>query len=256
MFFDTHAHYDSEAFDDDRDALLTRLPSQGVSLILNPGCDEETSEMAVSYAEAYPYVYAAVGWHPHEANSMNGTGIDYLRRRAAHPKVAAIGEIGLDYHYDFAPRDVQRDVFERQLALAAELDLPVLIHDREAHADCLSIVKNFPGLRGVFHCYSGSRETARELYKLGFHISFTGVVTFKNARRSLEVVEEAPLDRLLLETDAPYMAPEPFRGKRSNSSMLRQIAEKIGDLRGLSYEEVAAITLRNGKALFGIGQQG
>ena len=252
MYFDTHAHYDDEAFDADRDELLEALPDRGVKLVVNPGCGRESSRTAVQLAECYSHVYAAVGWHPQEADGFDDKAENELRLLATRKKVVAIGEIGLDYHYDSSPREWQREVFARQMALARELDMPVIVHDREAHADCLEMVRAFPQVRGVFHCYSGSAELARTLIELGWYISFTGAVTFKNARRALESIQVVPPERIMIETDSPYLAPVPYRGKRNDSSLLPYIARVVADVKGLSLEETAALTLENGRRFFGI----
>ena len=224
--FDTHAHYDSGAFNGDRLELLAAMPSRGVELIVNPGCDLESSRTAVELSERFPFVYAAV---------------------------EAIGEIGLDYYWkDNPPREHQQQVFHKQLELAEELDLPVIVHDREAHHDCLEVVRAHPKVRGVYHCYSGSLEDAKVLVDRGWMLSFTGNITFKNARRAPEILKWLPLDRLMLETDAPYMAPEPWRGQRCDSTMIARSAETVAQLRGLTRDEVEEITLANGKKFFGI----
>ena len=256
LIFDTHAHYDDEAFDADREALLASMPENGVGLIVDPGCDLDTSRRAVEIAEQYPHVYAAVGWHPENCAPYTRERLDTLRAWAKNPKVVAIGEIGLDYYWEQnPPREFQQEVFRDQLALAQELGLPVIVHDRDAHADCLAIVKEFPQVRGVFHCFSGSAEMARQLVTRGWYIGFTGVITFKNARKAVEVVEDMPLSRLLLETDCPYMAPEPFRGKRNDSRYLYRMAERVAEIRGKTPEEIAKITLENGLRLFGIAEE-
>ena len=253
MYFDTHAHYDDDRFDNDRDELLGKMPKNGVELIVNPGCDEPSSLAAMDFAARYGHVYAAVGWHPENADSFGGGSLEKLKKWAQSPKVVAIGEIGLDYYYeDGADRDTQKRVFYAQLELARELGLPVIVHDREAHADCLAAAREFSGLRGVFHCYSGSAEMARQLVDLGWYLSFTGAVTFKNARRALEAIEVCPMERIMLETDSPYLAPVPHRGHRNDSTMLPFIAEVIAQVKHLSTEEVAAITLENGKRFFDI----
>ena len=253
MYFDTHAHYDDPAFQEDRESLLAALPRQGVSLVVNPGCDGPSSAAAVDYARRYAHMYAAVGWHPQAAAEFTPACLDQLRLWLREPKVRAIGEIGLDYHYDdAAPREVQRDVFRAQLELARELRVPVIVHDREAHGDCLALAEEFPGLRGVFHCYSGSAEMARRLLDLGWYLSFTGAVTFKNARKAPEVLALCPLDRMMLETDAPYLSPEPFRGRRNDSTRLPWIAQRIAEVKGISAEDVAAATAETGRRFFGI----
>ncbi len=258
MFFDTHAHYDSGQFKADRDTLLASLPRQGVDLVLNPGCDLESSRAAVDYARRYPHVYAAVGFHPSDCGSWTDSSLQWLELLATGcDKVRAIGEIGLDYYWkDNPPRSHQQAVLRAQLELAARLKLPVIIHDREAHQDCLNIVREavaqHPGLRGVYHCYSGGVEDAKTLVKLGWMLSFTGAITYKNARRSLEVIEMLPMDRIMIETDSPYLSPVPFRGKRNDSTHVRFVAEKIAEVKRLTLPEVAAITKENGKRFFDI----
>ena len=250
--FDTHAHYDSGAFNADRLELLAGMPQQDVALIVNPGCDLETSRTVVELADRFPFVYAAVGVHPSDCGPWQDSWVDELKALAAHPKVKAIGEIGLDYYWKEGPRDLQKEVFRAQLQLAKVLDLPVIVHDREAHADCLAIVREFPGVRGVFHCYSGSAEDAKTLVKLGWHLSFTGTITFKNARKAPEVIAAVPLERIMVETDSPYLTPEPFRGKRNDSGKVHLVAEAIARVKGMDPEEAAKITLENGKRFFRI----
>lgn len=253
LIFDTHAHYDDEAFDADREALLASMPEHGVGLILDPGCDLESSRRAVELARTYPRVYAAVGWHPENCAPYTEDSLDALRAWAREPKVVAIGEIGLDYYWEQnPPRELQQRVLRDQLALAQELDLPVIVHDREAHADSLAIVQEFPAVRGVFHCFSGSVEMARELLKRGWYLGFDGPVTYKSNKKAAEVLAVTPLDRILVETDSPYMAPEPCRGKRNDSSLLVYVLEKIAALKGVSAEEMTRITQENGCRLFGI----
>lgn len=253
LIFDTHAHYDDETFDADRDSLLAAMPQEGVGLILDPGCDIVTSKKAVALAAQYPHVYAAVGYHPENCAPYTPSDLDVLREMARNPKVVAIGEIGLDYYWEQnPPGELQQEVFRAQLVLAQELNLPVIVHDRDAHADCLAIVKEFPAVRGVFHCYSGSVEMARELWKLGWYTGFDGPVTYKNARKTVEVAQEVPMDQLLLETDSPYMAPVPVRGTRNDSRNIRHIAEKIAELRGMTANEVIRIAADNGRRLFAI----
>jgi len=252
MYFDTHAHYDDEAFDADRDSVIQSLPAAGVSLVLNAASDLNSSFETVALAEKYPFFYAAVGIHPHEASTMSREALDKLRALTLNKKVVAIGEIGLDYYYNFSPREEQKEAFRLQMALAQELNLPVIVHDRDAHEDILEIVRAFPGVRGVFHCYSGSLETAKELVKLGWYLSFTGAVTFKNARKAPEVVAWIPEDRLMIETDCPYLAPVPLRGKRNDSRNLKFIAERIAEIRGTTTEHIAEVTMRNGISFFGI----
>ena len=252
MLFDTHAHLDDSAFDADRAALLAALPGAGLSFVMNPGCSLASSRAAVALAEQYPYVYAAVGSHPDAADEVNDETIQAYRALAKHPRVLAIGEIGLDYHYEDIPRAIQQQAFRAQLALAAELDLPVIVHDPEAHADCLAIIGAYPQVTGVFHCFSGSAEMAKELVSKGWYIGFTGVLTFKNARKALEVAAALPLERIVLETDCPYMSPEPFRGKRNDPGKLYRMAQALAALRSLSEEEIQRITLENGRRLYRI----
>ncbi len=253
MLFDTHAHLDDRAFDADRDALLAGLAQRGVALVMNPGCSLESSRSAVALAQKYPFVYAAVGSHPDAADEVNdGVLEEYRKLCKLNDKVKAIGEIGIDYHYEDIPRQLQLKAFEAQLELAREVGLPVIVHEREAHEDGLALVRRHRDVTGVFHCFSGSAEMARQLTDLGWYIGFTGVLTFKNARRAIEAAQAIPLERIVLETDCPYMAPEPFRGKRNDPGYLYRMAEKLAQIRGLSVEEVHAITTENGKRLYRI----
>ena len=250
MLFDAHAHMDADAFDADRQELMAALPGRGISLVMNPGCSLESSLDAIALAERYDFVYAAVGSHPDVADEVDDALIARYRALCKHPKVKAIGEIGLDYHYEDIPRDIQQRAFRLQMELARELDLPVIVHEREAHEDGLRIVDEFPTVKGVFHCYSGSLEMAKELVKRGWYIGFTGVLTFKNARKALEVAAGIPLERIVIETDCPYMAPVPFRGKRNDPGLLCHMAEKLAEIRGITAKEAARITLENGKRLY------
>ena len=253
MLFDTHAHLDDRAFDADRDTLLAGLPEKGIRLVMNPGCSLTSSRNAVALAQRFPWVYAAVGSHPDAADEVNDTVLEEYRKLCKlNSKVKAIGEIGIDYHYEDIPRALQLKAFRAQMALAEELDLPVIVHERDAHEDGMAVVKAFPKVKGVFHCYSGSPEMARQLVAQGWYIGFTGVLTFKNARRAIETAQSIPIDRIVLETDCPYMAPEPFRGKRNDPGYLFRIAEKLAEIRGLSVEEVHRITTENGKRLYRI----
>ena len=252
--FDTHAHYDDSAFDGDRTALLSSMPEHGVELILDPGCDLSSSQKAVELAEQFPHVYAAVGVHPSECAGWQESWLDELRRLAACPKVRAIGEIGLDYYWEEnPPRDFQQAVFRKQLALASELDLPVIVHDREAHGDSLSIIREFPAVTGVFHCFSGSPEMAEELLKRGWYLGFDGPITYKNARRAPEVAAITPLERMVVETDAPYLSPVPVRGRRNDSRYLPHVIAKLAEWKGVTTEEMTRITCENGKRLFRLG---
>jgi len=251
MLFDTHAHLDDRAFDNDREALLAGLHDRQISLVMNPGCSLASSRNAVAMAEQYPWLYAAVGSHPDAADEVCEEVIEEYRKLCKlSSKVKAIGEIGLDYHYEDIPRQLQQKAFILQLELARELDLPVIVHERDAHEDGMAIVRDFPTVKGVFHCYSGSAEMARQLVDMGWYIGFTGVLTFKNARKALETAASIPLERIVLETDCPYMAPEPFRGKRNDPGYLYRMAEKLAELRGISVEEIHHITTENGKRLY------
>lgn len=252
MLFDTHAHYYAEQFAPDRDEVLSALSAANVGLVLCPGCDLESSRQSIALAEQYPFLYAAAGVHPEDALGLPDDWLEQVEAMTHHPKVKAVGEIGLDYYWQEVPRDLQKEVFRAQLALAQRLDMPVIVHDREAHGDSLAIVKEFPGVRGVFHCYSGSVEDAKTLIKLGWHLSFTGTITFKNARKAPEVIAAVPLDRIMVETDAPYMAPTPYRGKRCDSRYVYRMAETIAQIKGLTTQEVEEATTENGKRLFGI----
>ena len=251
MLFDTHAHLDDHAFDPDRDALLATLPGQGIGLLMNPGCSLAASRAACDLAREHSWIYAAVGSHPDAAAEVTPEVLEEYRRLIReNPKVKAIGEIGLDYHYEDVPRNIQQEAFLAQMELARETKLPVIVHERDAHADGMTVVRHFPEVTGVFHCYSGSLEMARELVERGWYIGFTGVLTFKNARRALEVAAGLPLDRIVLETDCPYMSPEPFRGKRNDPGRLYRMAEALSALRGLPVEEIETITMENGKRLY------
>ena len=252
MYFDTHAHYDDDAFDGDRHALLASMADGGVELIVNAGCSMPSTRRGQLLSHIYPFVYFSAGVHPHDARLMTEEDFDELRSIAKDPKCVAIGEIGLDYHYDFSPRDIQKKRFYEQMCLARELNKPVIIHEREACADVLDVVTQFKDIRGVYHCFSGSWETAKIILDQGWYLSFTGVITFKNARKALEVVEKMPADRLMIETDSPYLAPVPKRGKRNSSLNLNYIAAKAAEIRGLTPEELAKLTLENGKRFFGI----
>lgn len=253
MLFDTHAHMDDRAFDADREELLAALPGKGIGLLMNPGCSLESSRRASDLSQRYDYIYAAVGSHPDAADEVNQAVLEEYRRLCRqNARIRAIGEIGLDYHYEDIPRDVQRRAFRMQMALAGELGLPVIVHERDAHEDGVRIVEEFPEVTGVFHCYSGSAEMARWLVQRGWYIGFTGVLTFKNARRAVEVARAIPLERIVLETDSPYMSPEPFRGRRNDPGRLFRMAERLAEIRGLSVEEVQARTLENGKRLYRI----
>ncbi|MGN0999597.1 MAG: TatD family hydrolase [Faecousia sp.] len=253
MLFDTHAHLDDRAFDEDREALLKRLPEEGIALLMNPGCSLASSRNASRLAREYDYIYAAVGSHPDAADEVNDAVLEEYRKLCKlNPKIKAIGEIGLDYHYEDIPRDLQKTAFRAQMVLARELGLPVIVHEREAHEDGMKIVEEFPQVTGVFHCFSGSAEMAKELVKRGWYIGFTGVLTFKNARRAIEAACAIPIERIVLETDCPYMSPEPFRGRRNDPGKLYRMAQKLAEVRELPVEEIHRITLENGKRLYRI----
>ena len=252
MLFDTHAHLTDKKFNPDREEILHSLPAQGVGLVLNPGCDLPDSRAALALAQRHAHIYAAAGIHPHEADGVTPSVLPALEAIARNPKVRAIGEIGLDYHYDFSPRDVQQRVFREQLALARDLGLPVIVHDREAHEDCLCILRDFPSLRVLFHCYSGSADMARELVRRGYFLGFTGVITFSNAKKAAETVRFLPEDRILAETDAPYMAPVPFRGRRCEPAHVRRVVEEMARIREVSFPEMEALCWQNGVNFFGI----
>lgn len=250
--FDVHAHYDDEKFDEDRESLLDSLPQMGVKAVVNASVDLATAEKAIEFSEKYPFMYAAVGIHP---ENLEGLPENYLRILAdlyeKNKKVVAIGEIGLDYYWDI-PKEPQLKVFEDQLKLAMELDAPVVIHDREAHADTMRILKKYTPKKVLLHCYSGSKEMLKEVMKLGAFISMGGVVTFKNARVPVEVAEAVPADRLLLETDCPYLSPVPFRGKRNSSEKIAFTAEKIAEIKGMDTQELIDICTENAYSFFNI----
>ncbi len=253
MIFDSHAHYDDESFNEDREQLIEELKDNGVVGILNCGASLEGARASVKFTKQYDFFYAAVGIHPEYADILNDDVIEELRSLAKESKVKAIGEIGLDYHYDGNPeKKVQKDAFIKQMKLAQELKLPVVIHDREAHEDTLNILKMFPEVIGVVHCFSGSVEFAKECIKLGYFIGFTGVVTFKNAKKAVEVAREIPMEKILLETDCPYMSPEPYRGKRNRSDYIEYIAMKIAEIKSETAINVKNQAILNTKKLFNI----
>ena len=253
MLFDTHAHMNDPAYDEDREQILLGLKDKGVELVMNVGCCLASSRDCIAMAEKYPFVYASVGSHPDSADEVNEEVLDQYRQMAQHPKVKAIGEIGADYYYETIPRQIQLQAFRMQMELARELNLPVIVHERNAHDDGMRVVKEFKDVTGVFHCYSGSAEMARQLVDMGWYIGFTGVLTFKNARKAVETAERIPLERIVLETDCPFMAPEPFRGRRNDPGYLFRMAERLAQIRGISVEEVTRITTENAKRLYRIG---
>ena len=251
MIFDTHAHYDDEQFDADREELLDSMAEQGVGTIVNVSASYPSCEQVTEMVQKYPFMYAAVGVHPDHVGDLNEETFARMKKLFANDKVIAVGEIGLDYYWDNESHDLQKAWFIRQLELARELDLPVLIHSREAAADTMDIMKEHAeGMSGVIHCYSYSKEMAREYVKMGFYIGVGGVVTFKNARKLKETVAEIPLTSIVLETDCPYLAPKPNRGKRNNSAYIRYVAEEIARIKGITYEEVVAQTEENARKMY------
>ena len=250
MYFDSHAHLDEACFAEDFEEILARMAQNQVRGMMNIGCDLSSSERSIRLAERYDWIWAAVGSHPDDADQVDEARILMYRKLARHSRVKAIGEIGLDYHYEDIPRDVQQHAFRLQMALAEELELPVVIHEREAHGDALTIIDEYPSVKGMFHCFSGSPELANELVRRGWYIGFTGVVTFKNARKAVETAKSIPLNRILIETDCPYMAPEPYRGRRNDPSYVPLVAQKIAELRGLPAATVAQATWDNARKLF------
>lgn len=249
--FDTHSHYDDTKFNPDREMVLDTLQSQGVSLVVSCGCDIDTTQFNFDLSQKYDYIYFAAGFHPENLDGANLDDLKIIEKFAKNSKCVAIGEIGLDYHWMNSSKQKQKDFFEAQLELANKLDMPVIVHDREAHGDTLDILKQYKP-KGVLHCFSGSKEMAKEIIKLGMYIGLNGVVTFSNARKSLEVVKEIPLERLVLETDCPYLAPVPMRGKRNDSSYIPYTAEKIAQVLNIDTQELINITNTNGKRLFAL----
>lgn len=257
MLFDTHAHLDSRKFDQDRDEVIARAREAGVSLMVNVGFNRETIPTTLALAERYDHIWAAVGWHPVDAVDMRlEEDLAWIESLARHPKVVAIGEIGLDYHWDTSPKDVQHVVFREQIRLARRLGLPIVIHNRDAHEDTVRILREEGAseVGGVMHCFSGSWEIARQCLDMNFYISFGGPVTFLNARVPKEVLAKVPADRLLIETDAPYLAPHPHRGKRNEPAWVRLVAEAAAEIRGMKWEDLAHLTRENGQACFRIGR--
>ena len=253
MIFDSHAHYDDEAFNEDREAILNSLPKNGISPIVNVSAQLSGVTATVELTEKYPFIYGSVGVHPDHVGELSEEKIQWMKELTGREKIVAVGEIGLDHYWDTESDEVQRKWFIRQLELAGEVKKPVIIHSREAAADTMYIMKNYAqGLGGVIHCYSYSREMAEEYVKMGFYIGIGGVVTFKNAKKLKDVAAAIPIEKIVLETDCPYMAPEPYRGKRNQSSYIRYVAEKIAELKEMSPEEVIAVTEKNARDLYGI----
>ncbi len=249
--FDTHSHYDDEKFNPDREAILNNLQSQGISLVVSCGCDIDSTQFNFDLAQQYDYLYFAAGFHPENLQGVSLEDLAIIRKFAENKKCVAIGEIGLDYHWMDSPKDIQKEFFKAQIELAKELDMPVIVHDRDAHGDTLDILKSTKP-KGVVHCFSGSKEMAREIIRLGMYIGLNGVITFPNARKSLEVVKEIPIERLVLETDSPYLAPTPVRGKRNDSSNIPYIAEKIGEVLEIDPQKLLDITEKNAKELYNL----
>lgn len=254
MLFDTHVHLNAEQFNEDLQEVIDRAIAEGVTNMVVVGFDEETIKKAIELAETHDFLYASVGWHPVDAIDMTQEHLDWLKELAGHPKVVALGEMGLDYYWDKSPKEIQKEVFRKQIKLAKEVNLPIIIHNRDATADIVEILKeeNAGEVGGIMHCFSGSVETALECVEMNFYISLGGPVTFKNAKKPKEVAEAIPLDRLLVETDCPYLTPHPYRGKRNEPAYVKLVAEQIADLKGLTFEEVAEETAKNAKKLFGI----
>ena len=252
MIFDTHAHYDDEAFDSDRDSLLQSMNKEGIELIINPGCDLKSCLKSISISEKYPFVYSAVGVHPEEVDYVTDTDLDEILKLLEHPKCVAVGEIGLDYYWNKSNKNAQIRMFQLQMEWADEYQKPVIVHDREAHGDSLNIIKQYPNVAGVFHCYSGSVEMAEELIARGWYLGFDGPITYKNNKKQIEVLNYCPIDRMLIETDSPYLSPTPMRGRRNDSRNLSYIIDRICEVKSISKEEVEKRTMTNGKCLFGI----
>lgn len=250
MYFESHAHYDDERFDDDRDELLAELPADGIETVVNSSSDIASSRASIALAEKYPYFYASVGVHPHEVSKMTEADIDTLREMSKHPKVVALGEMGLDFYYDLSPRDSQRYWFKRQLELAEELDMPIIVHSRDASQECFDIISQSKVRKGVIHCYSGSAPMAEDYADMGFYIGVGGSLTFKNNKKTVEVVEKLPLEKILIETDSPYLAPVPFRGRRNDSRLLKYVVEKISEIKNIPEIDICNITKNNAIDLF------
>ncbi len=250
MMFDTHAHLNDPAFDEDREILILGLPEKGIVNVMNVGCCLESSGDCIAMAEKYPFIYASVGSHPDSADEVCDEVLEKYREMCRHPKVKAVGEIGLDYYYETIPRETQISAFQKQMELARQVDLPVIVHERSAHGDGMMVVEQFPEVTGVFHCYSGAAEMAKQLVKKGWYIGFTGVLTFKNARKAVETAAAIPIERIVLETDCPFMAPEPHRGRRNDPGYLCHMVNKLAEIKGLTPEAVAEITTQNARRLY------
>ncbi|WP_066074865.1 TatD family hydrolase [Neobacillus soli] len=254
MLFDTHVHLNAEQYNEDLEEVIERAQSEGVTNMVVVGFDRSTIQRAMELAESYEFIYACVGWHPVDAIDMTEKDLEWIEDLASHPKVVALGEMGLDYHWDKSPKEIQQEVFRKQIRLAKKVKLPIVIHNREATADIVEILKEEGAeeVGGIMHCFSGSPEVAKECIKMNFYISLGGPVTFKNAKKPKEVAAEVPIDKLLIETDCPYLAPHPYRGKRNEPGYVRLVAEEIAEIKGLTLEEVASATTQNAKKLFAI----
>lgn len=254
MLFDTHAHLNAEEYNEDLEEVISRAREAGVGNMVVVGFDRPTIEKAIELVDRYDFLYGSVGWHPVDAIDMKDEDLAWIEELAAHPKIVAIGEMGLDYHWDKSPKEIQKEVFRKQIRIAKKVKLPIIIHNREATADIIEILKEEKAdeIGGIMHCFSGSPEIARECIKMNFYISLGGPVTFKNAKKPKEVAAEIPLDKLLIETDCPYLTPHPFRGKRNEPGYVKLVAEQIAEIKGLTYEEVAEATTKNAKKFFGI----
>lgn len=257
MLFDTHVHLNADQFEEDVEDVITRAKEAGVHHMVVVGFDEKTINKALALVEQYDFLYAAVGWHPVDAIDMEEHHLEWLKQLAAHPKVVAIGETGLDYHWDKSPKEIQQEVFRKQINLAKEVKLPIIIHNRDAHQDVVQILKeeNAAEVGGIMHCFGGSIDIAKECLKMNFYISFGGPLTFKNAKRPKEVAKEIPLDRLLIETDAPYLAPHPYRGKRNEPAYVKLVAEELAELKGITFRQICEQTTANAKEIFGLNGQ-
>lgn len=255
MLFDTHVHLNDDQFENDLDVVIQRAQQNGVKKMVVVGFDRKTIKKAIELIDQYDFLYASIGWHPVDAINMSEEDLSWIEEQAKHPKVVALGEMGLDYHWDKSPASIQKEVFRKQIRLAKKLKMPIVIHNREATEDVVHILReeNAAEVGGIMHCFSGSVETAKECMKMNFLISLGGPVTFKNAKKPKEVAVEIPLDRLLIETDCPYLAPHPMRGKRNEPAYVKLVAEQIAELKGISFAEVAEKTTANAKKLFGIG---
>jgi TatD DNase family protein len=254
MLFDTHAHLNAEQYNEDLDEVIARAQKEGVTHMVVVGFDQPTIEKAMELAEGYDFIYACVGWHPVDAIDMTDEDLRWIEELSAHPKVVALGEMGLDYHWDKSPKEIQKEVFRKQIRLAKKVNLPIVIHNREATADIMEILReeHAEEVGGIMHCFSGSPEVAKECVKMNFYISLGGPVTFKNAKKPKEVAAEIPLEKLLIETDCPYLAPHPYRGQRNEPGYVKLVAEQIAEIKGIPFDEVAEVTSQNAKKVFDI----